>query len=155
MRERFKQLPEALQKQVLTRFGIGVLFLLLFLIIVFCFRDLYLSLPCLLFAGFLIASGGCLFYNGLMGKYVRIQGICNQVETTGIRKRIRYIYITMEQSIVKLPVRQRMKNLAVGDTIIIYLSDREPVYEQDNGYLVCSYFALERRKEEREQHGNG
>lgn len=148
MREQFKQLPGALQKQVVIRFGIGVLFLLLFLIIGFCFRDLYLALPCLLFAGFLIVNGGCLFYNGLMGRYVRIQGICNQIETTGIRRRIRYLYITIEQGILKLPVQQRMKNLVVGDSIIIYLSDREPVYEQDNGYLICSYFALERKKEE-------
>lgn len=148
MREQFKQLPVSLQKQVLIRIGIGILFFLLFLVISLCFRDLYLSLPCLLFAGFLIVNGSCLFYKGLAGRYIRIQGVCHQIETTGIRRRIRYIHITMEQGTVKLPVRQRIKHLAVGDAVSIYLSDREPVYEQEDGYLICSYFALERKKKE-------
>lgn len=146
MREYLKKLPEAIQKQVLIRLVIGTLFLILFVIIWICFRDLYLFLPCLLFAAFLIVNGGLLFYNGVVGRYIRIQGTCSQIETTGIRKRIRYLYMMLEQRTVKIPVRQRMKNLAVGDTIVIYLSDQEPVYEQDGGYMVCGYYALEIKK---------
>lgn len=155
MRERLKELPEALQRQVVIRLGLGTGFLLLCLVICLCFRDLYLSLPCILLAAFLIVNGSWLFYNGVTGRYVRIQGICKEIETTGIRKRIRYIYILLEQSVIKIPVRQRMRKLVVGDAIIIYLSDKEPVYEQDDGYLVCGYFALERRKEENGRHGIG
>lgn len=147
MRGQLKQLPEAIRKQVLLRFGMGLAFLVLFLIISLCFLDLYLSLPCLLFAGFLIVSGGWLFYNGLTRRYIRLDGICSQIETTGIQKRIRYIYVILEQHIVKIPVRQRIKKLTAGDTVIIYLSDKEPVYEQDNGYMICNYYALEIRKE--------
>lgn len=154
MKERLKQLPEALQRQVLVRLGMGTAFLILFFAICLCFKDLYLSLPCLLFAGFFIVSGVWLFYNGITGRYVRIQGVCSQIETIGIRKRIRSIYIVMEQYMIKIPIRQRMKQLTVGDTIVIYVSEKEPVYEQQDGYMICSYFALERKKESK-QHAVG
>ena len=59
MKERFKQLPEPLQQQVIRRFAIAIVFVLLFFITLFGFWDVYLFLPCLLFAGFFIvkASG--------------------------------------------------------------------------------------------------
>lgn len=52
MKERFKQLPEPLQQQVIRRFAVAIVFVLLFFITLFGFWDVYLFLPCLLFAGF-------------------------------------------------------------------------------------------------------
>ena len=60
MKERFKQLPEPLQQQVIRRFAIAIVFVLLFFITLFGFWDVYLFLPCLLFAGFFIVMPyGC------------------------------------------------------------------------------------------------
>ena len=56
MKERFKQLPEPLQQQVIRRFVVAVVFVLLFFITLFGFWDVYLFLPCLLFAGFFIVN---------------------------------------------------------------------------------------------------
>ena len=95
----------------------------------------------------MIVNGGLLFYNGTEGNFISVRGVCRQIETTGIRKRIRNLYIDTEPYILKLPVRQRIRNLDKGDTIIVYLSEKTPVYEQDNGYMICSYYALEIRKE--------
>ena len=47
MKERFKQLPEPLQ-QVIRRFVVAVVFVLLFFITLFGFWDVYLFLPSLL-----------------------------------------------------------------------------------------------------------
>lgn len=57
----------------------------------------------------------------------------------GIRKRIRNICIGTELHTIKMPVRHRIRNLNKGDTVIVYLSEKTPVYEQENGYMVCSY----------------
>lgn len=147
LKDKFKHLPDALQKQVVLRLAIGFGFFVLFLIVQFCMGDIYFSLPCVVFGGVMIVNGGLLFYNGTEGNFVSVRGVCRQIETTGIRKRVRNLYIDTEPYILKLPVRQRIRNLDKGDTIIVYLSEKTPVYEQDNGYMICSYYALEIRKE--------
>lgn len=147
MKDKFKHLPDALQKQVVLRLAIGAGFFILFLIVQFCMGDIYFSLPCVVFGGVMIVNGGLLFYNGIKGNFIRVQGICRQIETTGIRKRIKNLYIDMEPYTLKMPVRHRIRNLIRGDTVIIYLSEKTPVYEQDKGYMICSYYALEIKKE--------
>lgn len=149
MKEKFKRLPGALQRQIMLRMAIGIGFLALFFGIQFCLGDIYFSLPCVVFGGVIIANGGFLLYNGVEGNFISVQGVCRQIEVTRIRKRIRNIYIDTEPEpyILKMPVRHRIRNLNKGDTIILYLSEKTPVYEQDNGYMICSYYALEIRKE--------
>lgn len=147
MKDKFKRLPDALQKQVVLRLAIGVGFFILFLIVQFCMGDICFSLPCVLFGGVMIVNGGLLFYNSTKGNFISVRGVCTQIERTGMRKRIRSLYIDTEPYTLKLPVCQRIKNLDKGDTIIVYLSEKTPVYEQDNGYMICSYYALEIRKE--------
>lgn len=147
MKDKFKRLPEALQKQVVLRLAIGAGFFILFLIVQLCMGDIYFSLPCVIFGGVMIVNGGLLLYNSTKGNFISVRGVCRQIETMGIRKRVRNIYIDTEPYILKLPVRQRIRNLDKGDTIIVYLSEKTPVYEQDNGYMICSYYALEIRKE--------
>lgn len=148
MKERFKQIPAVLQKQILLRFTVGVLFLILFAVILFYFRDYYLYLPCLVFAGFLIVNGGLLFYNSLIGNYICVQGVCEQIEVIGFRKRVKEIYVGLDQNTLRIVIKHRIKRIAVGDTIIVYLSDKTPVYEQHDGYMVCSYYAIEIKKGE-------
>lgn len=147
MREQFEKLPKAIQKQVIIRLAGGSVFLFLFFVILVCFRDLYFGLPCLILSVFLFVNGGWLFYNGVSGNYVCVEGICEEIEKFGIRKRIRSIRIALEQNSLKIPIRQRMKTLAVGDTVTVYVSDKMPVYEHEDGYMICSYYALEIKKE--------
>lgn len=147
MKNEFRRVPEAMQRQVVLRLAVGAGFLFLFLVLQICLGDICFSLPCLLFGGGMIVNGGLLFYNGIKGNFIRIQGICRQIETTGIRKRIKNLYIDMEPYTLKMPVRHRIRNLIRGDTVIIYLSEKTPVYEQDKGYMICSYYALEIKKE--------
>ena len=129
MKDKFKHLPDALQKQVVLRLAIGAGFFVLFLVVQFCMGDIYFSLPCVVFGGVMIVNGGLLFYNSTKGNFISVRGVCRQIETTGIRKRVRNLYIDTEPYILK------------------YLSEKTPVYEQDNGYMICSYYALEIRKE--------
>lgn len=148
MKEKFKQIPEVLQRQIMFRFAAGVLFLILFAVILFCFRDYYLYLPCLFFAGFMIVNGGFLFYNSIIGNYICVQGVCEQVDVTGLRKRVKSIYVDLEQNTLRIMIKHRIKRIAIGDTIIVYLSEKTPVYEQHDGYMICSYYAIEIKKGE-------
>ena len=97
MKERFKQLPEPLQQQVIRRFAVAIVFVLLFFITLFGFWDVYLFLPCLLFAGFFIVNALRLFYTCIRGDYISVSGTCVQVETTAIRKRIKSLTLEYEE----------------------------------------------------------
>lgn len=143
MREKFGKLPQALQKQVLFRSGVSVLFWSLFIIILISFQDIYLILPCLLLAGYLTGSSIWLFFQSVAGNYMHLQGECIRLETIGIRKRVRSVHLALEQGIVKIPVRQRIRRLSEGDTVSIYVAEKTPVYEQDGLYIIGSYYAME------------
>ena len=96
MKDKFKNLPEALQWQILSRFAGGVGFLLLFIVIVIFYRNVYLWLPSLFFMTLLIVSGAVLLYNSIKGNYVSVAGICENIEVTGIRRRVKKITIKLE-----------------------------------------------------------
>ena len=42
-------------------------------------------------------------------------------------------------------VSRKIKKLKIGDTVIVYLSVKAPVYPQDDGYVVFNYYAMEVR----------
>lgn len=136
MKERFKRLPEALQKQVIYRLGAGVIF----------FRDIYLLLPALCFAVFFILNGLWVFFETDAGKYVVVEGRCTGIERTPLRKRIKNIHIETDDITVKVIVKQRMKQLAIGDNIRVYVFEKTPVYDQEQCKLLCSYLALEKTR---------
>ena len=81
VKDKWKEMPKALKRQVLFRFGSGVLFLLLLLFIIQINRDLYLLLPCLLCMFWLMGSG--------IGCFGRLQRkiICTCRESVSIWKR--------------------------------------------------------------------
>ena len=143
MRERFKKMPQALQKQVVFQFGGGVLCWIVGIIILSSFRDIYLILPSLLLAGYLTGSSIWLFYQSVSGNYMHLQGECIRLESKGIRKRIWSIHLVLEQGVVKIPVRQRIRRLSEGDTVSIYVAEKTPVYERDGIYIINSYYAME------------
>lgn len=138
-----KKLPEVLQRQVIFRLGGGILFLFLLVVIWISMGDLYLVLPCLLCGGYLLGGGIWLFYHALAGNYIRLQGECCKIETTGLRRRIRYIYLALEKGIVKVTMRQRIRKLSEGEIVILYVSEQTPVYEKDGVYIINNYYAME------------
>ena len=145
MKEKFKSLPEALQWQILSRFAGGVGFLLLFVVIMIFYRNVYLWLPSLFFMVLLIVSGSVLLYNSIKGNYVSVAGVCENIEVTGIRRRVKRITLKLEENSLTISVMHRIKKLKIGDTVIVYLSVKTPVYPTANGYDAFSYYAMEIR----------
>ncbi len=147
MREKFKQIPSALQREILFRLIAGFISLFLFFAILISFLDVYFSLPCLILATFLIVNGGLLFYNCCKGRYITVQGVCSDIETKGFRKKVKAFKMQFEEMVLKIPVHQRIRHLHTGNTVTVYLSSKAPVYEKDNILFICSYHAIDIQKE--------
>lgn len=82
MKEKFNSIPEALQKQIIIRVGASGLSLLLVVVVIAMYRDVYLSLAFVLFFLFFGASGVFMFWNAAKGRYIAIEGECTEVERT-------------------------------------------------------------------------
>lgn len=145
MKEKFKALPEVLRLQILSRFAAGVGFLIMLIVILIFYRSVYLWLPSMFFMVLLIVNGLFLLYNSINGNFVSVAGVCEHIEVTGIRKRVKSITLRLEENSLKVSVRQRIRKMKLGDTVIVYLSVKTPVYPQDDGYVVFNYYAMEVR----------
>lgn len=143
IKDKFRQLPAVLKKQVLIRGVLGITALFLFVIIMIYTMEFSFGLPCIILSLFMIVNSTLLLYNCIKGKYVVINGICEKVERTAIRKRVRSLGIRVGNMFVTVPIRFRLKAPSVNDEITVYLSEKTPVYEKDGGYSVYSFYALE------------
>ena len=143
LREQFRLIPEALKKQILIRGVLSVAALLLFVFVLIYTKEFSFALPCIALSLFMIVNSTQLLYNCIRNKYVVVQGICKKVEKTTFRKRVKSLSLEVENRILTLPVRHRLKAPSVGDEISIYLPENAPVYEKDGGYHVYSFYALE------------
>lgn len=145
MKEKFRNIPTALQRQIVFRGMGGLLFFILSMILLGSVRDWYLIFPCFLCGVFLLISGFWLLYQSVKGNYMRLQGECTRIETVGLRRRIRFIYFILEEGVVKIPVQHRIRKLTEGDIVTIYVAEKTPVYEKDGMYIISSYYAMEIR----------
>lgn len=146
MKEKWIKMPKALQRQVLFRSGGGGLFLMILLFLMTGNRDLYLLLPCVLCMFWLAGSGLWLFLQAAGGNYMRLQGQCIRIDTSGLRKRVHAVHLALEQGTVKIPVRYRINRLSEGDIIVVYVAEKTPVYERDGEYIIGNYYAMEIRR---------
>lgn len=139
----YKQLPNALKKQILLRTVGTCISLFLFFIVLIVTKEFVFSLPCLIFAVFLFVNLLGLLYNILVGSYVCVTGTCEQVETTGIRKRIKSITVNFNGARMVLPIRKRTKRILIGSSVTVYMAEKTPVYEKDGINYAYEYYAIE------------
>lgn len=143
LKEKFRQLPNALQKQIFVRSVIGMIALLLFVVILIYTKEFAFCLPCLILTAYMIVNSALLFYNCIRGRYVVLKGECVEVEKTMLRKRVKAISITVEDKLLTILVRHKLKAPAISDTITVYLPETATVYEKDGGYSIYDYYAFE------------
>lgn len=143
MAEVFKKIPSALKKQILIRLagsGLGVIMLILIL----SYRGNWqLIIPGIaIFLAFL-GSAALLFIKCAGESYVVIRGECVEIEKTGLRKRIKSVYIQQDGRRVKIMNQvQRLRNLSVGDKLAVYMAENAPVYDHDGCYVVFNVIAV-------------
>ena len=73
-----------------------------------------------------------------------ILGECTEIERTGIRKRIKAIYLQAQEHSVKLTGVKAVRNLTVGDSVELYVADNTPVYSMEGWNVICNYITLVR-----------
>lgn len=142
MKKFFQKLPPVLRKQILIRFGTAVFGLLTAALFTFWFRDFVLCVPFLLFALVSGSAGAALLIRMLQGGFVRVEGICTQVERTGVRRRAKAIVLSTGEHTVKIYLRGKLESMP-GDHITAYLADNMPVYQRDGYEVVNGYLAID------------
>ena len=139
----FKQIPEPLQKQTLIRLGIGGVFFLLFIVLLFMGADVYIWLPCSGAAVFSSAAAFMLFRLAVLGEYVTVNGVCTEVCMSAVKRRIKQILINTDEHIVRVSLRGRKKNIRVGSAVKLFVAEKAPIYEQDGQHILYTYLAVE------------
>lgn len=145
MKQAFSQYPQILQKQIIIRLAAGIAALVATFFLWLYKGGLELMLPCICFAAVMLIGAMLLYIRCEEKSYVVIRGICKQIDHTGIRRRLKDIYVQDEQFTVRL-VRpaMRIRSIKVGDHIAIYLAENAPVYEMEGCKVVYHPLAVEK-----------
>lgn len=141
--ERFKRLPESLQRLVAGRLVFGCVLLALGFICRIFLQSWLLCLPGFVAGGFLVFSDGKLFFRLASGDYLCLRGVCLEIEKAKLGRQIKHTVIDIEGRRVHLTMGKNQKHLAVGDTVALYLLRDTPVYKQDGICRVYNWLALE------------
>ena len=148
MKDKFIKVPPILQKQVYTWLGFGLIAIIIFITIFIYYRNISYCLPFLLLSCVLLINGCILLQRFVSGNFLVIEGICSDVETTRVKKRITLLGFMIDNRYVRLPIHRKIQDVKAGDSVLIYLSSNTPVYEQTDVYTIYSYYALEIKREQ-------
>jgi len=70
-------------------------------------------------------------------------GVCTEVEFTPIRKLCKTAVIQTEAGTIRLVLNQKRIKIKAGSEVRIFLSESEPIYEENGEYTVFSVLGLE------------
>ena len=141
MKERFRNIPAPLQKQILQRaFGMAIGIA----IMIFAGKeDIVLLLPGIAALLMFLVSACSITIRCLDKNYLILSGQCFQIERSFVRKNIKAIYLKVQNHTVKLRC-QIPRRIAVGDQLTIYISNDAPVYEEDGCQVLFHILAIGR-----------
>lgn len=142
------KLPLLLKRHIAINCLIATLAVIFFFIVIFCFSDVVLALPCLILSALLIVKTAILFYNCIAGNFLEIKGVCSDVEKTPFRRRVKSITVKAEDKKLKLNAHYSIKNISVGDTLTVYISKKTPLYNQNGAYVTNEFYGVSVDKEE-------
>jgi hypothetical protein len=147
MKEQFQKIPSALQKQILVRLagsGLGVVMIAL----VMTYRgNIQFLIPGIAITITFVASAWALFSRCSQEKYVVLRGVCEEIEHSGLRKRLKSIHIQCGDKSVKIMGQlHKLKNLKIGDVLEAYIADTAPVYEHEGCYVITNILAIRKER---------
>ena len=142
MKEKFLQIPEPLRRHILVRCGGCVLGIAMLIIVLAYQGDWRFLLPCAILSLVCLGSAVALYDLCVQNKFVVIEGVFTDIEKVALCKRVKAIYVRNEQFNIKLLNTRKIKNLSVGDAVIVYIADNAAVYEIDGCKVICSYLAM-------------
>ena len=142
MKEKFMQIPQALRKQIWLRCGGAGMGAAMLLMVLIYSTDWRFMVPCALAVVLCLANAALLYYRCIQGRYVEISGGCTEIERSGIRKKIKAIYLQTPEHTIRIVGIKPIRNLSVGDSLTLYVADNTAVYNMDGCNVICSYIAM-------------
>jgi hypothetical protein len=139
----FKQIPSPLQKQALIRLGLGAVFFILLIALLFTVRDISLWLPSAGAALFFAASTISLFRRAVLGEYVVVSGVCQSVGLTAFRQRSKYMILQTGEHTVRAALHGRLRKVPAGTAVDFYIAKNTPIYLKDNMQVLYNYLAID------------
>ena len=142
MKEKFMQIPQALRKQIWLRCGgVGMGAAMLLMLLIYS-TDWRFMVPCAVAVVLCLANAALLYYRCIQGRYVEISGGCTEIERSGIRKKIKAIYLQTPEHTIRIVGIKPIRNLSVGDSLTLYVADNTAVYSMEGCSVICSYIAM-------------
>lgn len=142
MKEKLRELPIVIQKQVIIRYGAAAVSLILLVVSLLMAEDPYLPISLALICVFFVFSASQLLYLALSGHLIEISGECIKVERTPIRRRPKALYLQIESQVVRLQITGKQRVVDAGDQVTVYVSDNAPVYENEGCQQLSGYLAI-------------
>jgi len=142
--KKLKLLPESLQKQILLRLGLAAVLFMLGPASAVIWRDASMLLIIAVAALFAVLGIRIAYRD-----YIIVNGVCDNITETIIRKRTKAIVLNTEYNgkAIKLhiPLRQQFRKFAVGDILEVYVDAAAQIYDWDNEFHLQSYIAIDKR----------
>lgn len=96
--------------------------------------------PGLVLTCYLLGGGGLLLLRCVRGEYLCLTGTIQDIITSGLRKRAKFLLVTTKQRLLQLPPGR--KPFSAGSSVTLYLDANTPGYEQDGIIKRYGYLAL-------------
>lgn len=143
-KEAVKNIPDCLKEICGRRISI-CLFSFLAAIVAWVVVGFYVSIPFWGLFLFFAISGGGMFYKILTGNYMIVEGICNNIELSSVRGKVKNIYISSKtgDKVLKFLPKENSKALNIGDKVKAYIPIESMVYEKDGITNVSEYYCIE------------
>ncbi len=142
MKEKLMWIPSPLRKQIWLRCIGAAMGAVMLLVVLIYSTDWRFMIPCVVAALLCLGSAALLYSRCVRGKYVIITGICTDIERTGLRKRIKAIYLQTKDHTIRVVGVKAIRNINIGDTLAVFVADNTVVYNMDGCNVICSYIAL-------------
>ena len=137
MKQDWKSLPPALQRQLIIQMGLAVCCLVL-AIGALAFISFSVSVPFLLGAALLTICAARLYRTGMRGQYLILRGVI----LTVLRQRPKSILLEANGKALLVMLRNRHAAVREGDTVTLYISDTAPLYEWQGIHRLHAYLAM-------------
>lgn len=147
MIKQFQNIPSALQKQILIRLagtGLGVIMIML----VLAYRgSIQLLMPGIAISLTFLAGALNLYYRCVEGRYVVLHGVCESVDRSRLRRRLKSIQIRCGDKTIQFSAQQHLfRHVQVGNVLAVYIADSAPVYENDGIHVITNILAIRKER---------
>lgn len=112
------------------------------IVLLFLSSDARLLLPPAAILLFAALSAFSLYRAYTNGDILFLTGTCTALEQTPIRRKTKVIYAVFEDRQVRIRLNRSISEASVGDSVMLMLSGKAPIYEQDGLCTVFRYYTV-------------